>query len=225
MTVNDTTQTYTSYITQNVKTEEQSSFNQVLQEQQESSVESSSVTSTTEEPKERIYNLVTYENTKGMSDEDVEKYFPNKSDNEKMLIRAMIDITENFSDNDMLNEAIFEEAKLKQTKDDMLEYSIQLLHEKDNFQLGVPSVANAIRVSDLNMQYEVAYNNGNPLNFSNINLTNEEAKEYIVTMFNLSKQRMEESAGTAVYDDYKQAFERYERIYNSYTEKLEAQKV
>lgn len=168
---------------------------------------------------DKLFNVVTYENTKGMTDEDVEKYFPNKSEDEKMLIRAMIDISNNFSENDMVNEVIFEEAKLKHTKAEMLEYSIGLLHEKDNFQLGVPSVHDAIKVSDLKMQQEAAFNNGNRLNFSNSKLTEQEALDFIRTMFNLSKINLDESRGTVVEENYQKAFERYGRL-NEILQKL-----
>ena len=218
-------------------------FSKMLQEQNSS--EEVVSTNSVEEKKERFHNVYTYENTKGMSNEDVDKYFSSKSEEERSQIKFSISISNNFSEDDIANEAIFEEAKTKFSLKDRQQFSIELALETQNFSLGTPTINNVLRVSPefwdaigsgianprelgifMNAADKALYESGQRgINYNETKFSSSEAADYISTMFNLAKQRMEESAGSPVYDDYKQAFERYERIYNSYTEKLEAQKV
>ncbi|RXJ76998.1 hypothetical protein CRV03_06965 [Arcobacter sp. F155] len=198
-----------------------------------------------EVPKERLHNVYTYENTKGMSNEDVDKYFSSKSEEERSQIKFSINISNNFSEDNIANEAIFEEAKTKLSLKDRQQFSIELALETQNFSLGTPTINNVLRVSPefwdaigsgianprelgifINAADKALYESGQRgINYNETKFSSSEATDYISTMFNLAKQRMEESKGSPVYDDYKTAFERYERIYNTYTEKLEAQKV
>jgi len=119
------TSTQIQYTTNHMTKTEQNSFDKVLDE-------TLSVSDVNEDP-QRVYFQISYENIKGMSDEEIDIYFPyapehintykdmtdeegseyvpytpqEKRDN----IRYMRDMAAGFSHNDAINKAIFEEAK------------------------------------------------------------------------------------------------------------------
>ena len=54
--------------------------------------------------------------------------------------------------------------------------------------------------------------------FGNVKFTSEQAADFLSTMTQLAKDKMEQSAGTQVYKDYKEAYERYSRMNDTYND-------
>jgi len=239
MQINSTIRLNTQYITdlQNKQATTSSSFEDELTSQNEETSEiiTSSV-SAIAEPQERFYNVYTYENTKGMSSDDIDEYFQDKTEEERNQIKFTVNISNNFSEDDLANEAIFDEAKGKISLKSRQEFSIQMAMETDNFLLGTPTLSDVLTISDaylnaiqsgiqnpeaqgiyMNESSKARYESGNFL-IKAVTFTSEEATDFLSTMTQLAKDKMEESEGSQIYDDYKEAYERYSRMNDTYNE-------
>lgn len=114
MQINSTTSLNTQYITdlQNKQATASSSFEDELTSQNEETSEiTTSSVSEIVEPQERYYNVYTYENTKGMSSDDIDEYFQDKTEEQRIEIKSAVLISNSFSENDLANEAVFNEMK------------------------------------------------------------------------------------------------------------------
>ena len=190
-------------------------------------------------PKKRSFHVLTYENTKNMTPKDVDKYFPDVIKEETSHINFMINISNNFSKNDMVNKAIFEETKFIFDINEQIEFSLGLFLEKENFLLGVPALHDVLIMSNewkdyeksgtkkgtsdgvfMNEQHKARYKSGKTIKYNEILLTQEQATDFLITMTNLSKKNYNKAKGSVLEYDYKVAFERYNRIYETYIELL-----
>lgn len=243
MTITNQTSSYINQSEQNIKKTKDSDFDKTLEAQKtESTQASSSIQKTENTQKEYFYNVLTYENTKGMTEEDINKYFPDKSKEEKEQISFMVHISKNFSESDAANKAIFEEAKTKTSLVQRQQFSIEMAIETEAFLLGEPRINNVFRVTGeyaealkrgidprsegiyANSTQEAISKHGN-LSYNEHKLSASEVENYIVSMYKLSKQRMDEARGSEVFENYKEAFQRYENIYNNYLDNLKGQSI
>lgn len=192
-----------------------------------------------QKPIKKAFNILSYENTKNMTAVDIEKYFPNKTANEKSHIRFMITISNNFSKNDIVNKAIFEEVRYISDINDRIEFSFGLALEKENFILGVPALHDVLVISQewtaykkeggtngakqgvfMNEQHKARYEHGRTIRYNESPLSQEEATDFLITMLNLAKDNYKASKGSEYEDDYKVALDRYSCLYGSYIECL-----
>ncbi|NQY93474.1 MAG: hypothetical protein HRT43_04845 [Campylobacteraceae bacterium] len=183
----------------------------------------------------KIPNLLSYENTKEMSQDDVKKYFPQSTFAQRRHINFMIRVSNHFSKNDLINKVIFEELRVMNDLSVRIEYSLGLVLEKENFLLGFPALHDVLIFSDewihykkdglekgakegvfMNKQHQARYEQKDKPNYKQILLSHSEATEFLIEMFNLSKEKYEDSKGTVVEDDYKAALIRYTRMYQRY---------
>jgi len=208
-----------------------------------SSEEVKSTTSTKsvdEQQPQRYHEVFTYANTKGMTDDDIDVYFSERSEEERGQIKGIVRMANNFSENDAANEAVFNE--FKKYPDDLGAGSmkgINFILEKENYLLGHPTLANVLVVSDeylaaiksglenpaaqgifMNAAHKARYESGdNNISF-NTKFTEEQADDFLATMTQLAKDKMDEARGTAVFGDYKEAYERYKRMNDNYNSLL-----
>jgi hypothetical protein len=170
-----------------------------------------------------------------MSPKDVDKYFHELSISEKRHINFMIRISNNFSKNDNVNEAIFEEARFITDINDKVEFSLGLALEKENFLLGVPALHDVLILSDewisytesggkngakdgvfMNAQHKARYNSNKKIKYNEVLLSQEEATDFIITMVNLSRDIHSKSKGSEFEFEYEDAYERYNHMYEIY---------
>jgi len=189
--------------------------------------------------KQKIHNLLSYENTKNMNDKDISEYFSSKSNAEKSHIKFMISVSSNFSKNDIVNKAIFEEVRNITEINERIEFSFGLALEKENFLLGFPSLHDVLILSDewveyseagglngakegvfMNEQHKARYERGKAIKYNEVLLSQEEATDFIITMFNLAKENFENPQDSIFEEEYKDAFQRYGRIYKRYLQFL-----
>ena len=116
MQINSTTSLNTQYVTdlQNKKSETPStSFQDSLTNQEEDTITvgTTSSISAVAEPQERYHNVYTYENTKGMTSDDIDEYFAERTEVERQKIKSVVFEANSFSQNDFANEAVFNELK------------------------------------------------------------------------------------------------------------------
>ncbi len=209
---------------------------ELTKESSADTVESISQTQAVEEETQRFYGVLTYANTKGMTDKEVDKYFSEKTKEERSQIKFMISVSNNFSEDDTANEAIFMEARSKTTLKDRQEFSIQLATETMDFSMGTPTLNGPIEISAeyyaaklagvdnpqalgifMNAAEQARYESGNFVgNYNETKFTSQEAGNFLSTMLKLAKDKMDQSRGTQVYEDYKESFERYQRINDNY---------
>lgn len=194
-----------------------------------------------QKPMKKAFNILSYENTKNMTASDVENYFPNKTATEKSHIRFMITISNNFSKNDIVNKAIFEEVRLISNLNDRIEYSFGLALEKENFILGVPALHDVLVVSKewlayrkaggtngakqgvfMNKQHRARYEQNKTIKYNAVPLSQEEATDFLITMLNLAKDNYKASMRSEYENDYKVALDRYSCLYASYIKLLVA---
>ena len=204
-------------------------------------VQEFSQTTKVEEAIERFHEVLTYENTKGMTNEEVDKYFSERSEEERSHIKFMIGVSNNFSEDDIANEAIFIEAKSKVSLKSRQEFSIQMAKETMDYSLGTPNLSDVLRVSSeyvqakragienpekqgifMNAADKALYESGlnGKVGYNDTLLTSQEASDFLSKMLNLAQQRMDEARGTALFNDYKEAFERYQRMNDNYNSLL-----
>lgn len=240
MQINSTTNTTLQY--QNTiqskqnETSTKSFKEELTKESSSNTLETIAETQAVEENAERLHGVLTYANTKGMSDAEVDKYFSEKTEEERSHIKSMIKISNNFSEDDTANEAIFMEARSKTTLKDRQEFSIQLATETMSFSLGAPTLNGPIEISAeyyaaklagvdnpqalgiyMNAAEQARYESGNFVgNYNETKFTSQEAGDFLSTMLKLAKGKMEQAEGTQVYDDYKEAYDRYQRINDNY---------
>jgi len=226
---------------QNKQATTSSSFEDNLTKEQEETTKTVGTTSSVskvEEPQERLHEVLTYANTKGMSYDDVDEYFSERTEEERSQIKFMVKVSNNFSEDDAANEAIFTEAKSKVSMQSRHEFSIQMAVETMDYSLGAPTLNNVLRVSDewlaakqagmtnlqekgifMNAADKARYESGvRGSSYNDTLFSSEEASDFLSTMLNLAQQRMDEARGTAVYDDYKEAYERYSRMNDTYND-------
>jgi len=183
----------------------------------------------------KIPNFLSYENTKDMTQEDVKNYFSQSTFAQKRHINLMIRVSNHFSKNELINKVIFEELRLMDDLSKRIEYSLGLMLEKENFLLGFPALHDVLILSPewihyeknggvngaqegvfMNKQHQARYEKKNTLNFKDTLLSQSEATDFLIEMFNISKEKYEESKGTVLEDDYKDALIRYTRMYQRY---------
>ena len=202
-------------------------------------VETTSDTKSVEEQQtERYHEVLTYANTKGMSYDDVDEYFSERTEEERSQIKFMIGVSNNFSEDDIANEAIFQEAKSKVSMQSRHEFSIQMAKETMDYSLGAPNLSDVLVVSDeyiaankagltnlnekgifMNAADKARYESGvRGSSYNDTLFSSEEAGDFLSTMTQLAKDKMEQSAGTQVYKDYKEAYERYSRMNDTYND-------
>ena len=229
MQINSTTSLNTQYVTdlQNKKSETPStSFQDSLTNQEEdtTTVGTTSSVSAIEEPQERYHNLYTYENTKGMTNDDIDEYFSGKTEEQRNEIKSTVFIANSFSENDFANEAVFNEVKNHSSEFN----SIDFFMEKSDFAEGyatlhsnAPIVAWDAWISGespyLNAEHKARVESGR-VTFGNVKFISEQAEDFLSTMTQLAKDKMEQSEGSQVYDDYKEAYDRYSRMNDTYNE-------
>jgi hypothetical protein len=189
--------------------------------------------------KERVPYLLTYENTKNMSEEDVYKCFSKKTTEEKNHITFMITVSNNFSKNDFANNAIFEEARIITDFYERIEFSLGLALEKENFLLGVPGLHDVMIMSDewikfknaggengasqgifMNEQHKARYKHGKTIKYNETLLSHEEATDFLITMLSLAKENLEDAKGSVFEKKYETAVDRYSDIYETYKKEL-----
>ena len=202
------------------------------------------VNTNSEDTKERFHEVYTYENTKGMSEDDIDTYFSNKTEEQRGQIKAVVRMANNFSENDAANEAVFNE--FKNHPQDMGVGSMKSMNffmEKDNYLLGHPTLANVLVVSSeyvaakqagvdnpeaqgifMNAAHKARYESGNNTISFNTKFTSKQADDFLETMTKLAKDKMDQARGTQVFDDYKEAYERYDRMNSDYNNILEKRK-
>lgn len=225
---------------QNKQETTSTSFEDTLTKEQEkttTTVGTTSSVSKVEEPQERYHEVFTYANTKGMTSDDIDIYFSERTEAERGKIKAVVQTANNFSDNDAANEAVFNE--FKNYPQDLGMGSLKGINffvEKSNFALGVPSLNNVLVVSDeylaakkagidnpeaqgifMNATHKARYESGQT-SFGNVKFTSEQADNFLSTMTQLAKDKMDQSRGTAVFNDYKEAYERYSRMNDNYND-------
>ena len=241
MIITNQTSSYINQSEQSIKKTKNSDFDKVLEAQKtENTQTNNSIQKIGNTQKEYFYNVLTYENTKGMTEEDINKYFPDKSKEEKEQIFFMVHVSKNFSESDSANKAIFEEAETKTSLVQRQQFSIEMALETEAFLLGEPRISNVFRVTEeyaealkrgidpksegiyANPTEEAIFKHGS-LSYNEHKLSSNEVENYIVSMYKLSKQRMDESRGGEVFESYKEAFQRYENIYNNYLDNLKGQ--
>jgi hypothetical protein len=181
-----------------------------------------------------------------MSNDEVDKYFSERSEEERGQIKSLIYISSNFSEDDSANEAVFNEFKNANLDSSKSLISTNFFAEKSNFVNGTASLSNTIEVSHeyhmaqlagvtnayelgifMNAADKARYESGNYM-IIDTKFTSSEATDFLSTMTQLAKDKMDEARGTAVFDDYKEAFERYSRMndnYNDLVAKEESTKV
>jgi len=183
----------------------------------------------------KSYHVLSYENTKNMTAQDVSKYFPNAIEEEKSHIRFMINISNNFSKNDMVNKAVFEEIRFMTDINERIEFSLGLALEKENFFLKVPALHDVLLISDewtvytnnggqngaasgifMNEQHEARYKHNKAIKYKKMSFSQDEATDFLITMKNLAKESYEKSMDEEFEEDYKLASQRYDRLYESY---------
>lgn len=241
MQINSNLEISQQYLTalQNKQSTTSTSFEDSLTKEQEETtfVGTTSSTSNIEEPQERYHEVFTYENTKGMTAEEIDTYFSEQTEEERGKIKAVVQIANNFSDNDAANEAVFNEFKNYSNDLGMGSFKgINFFVEKSNFALGVPTLNNVIVASDewiaamqsgmsnpqehgifMNEAEKARYERGQT-SFGNVKFTSEQADDFLSTMTQLAKDKMDQSRGTAVFNDYKEAYERYSRMNDTYND-------
>lgn len=248
MQINSNSGISQQYLTalQNKQATTSSSFEDSLTKEQEetTTVGTTSSVSKVEEQQERLHGVFTYANTKGMTSDDIDIYFSEKTEEERGKIKAVVQTASNFSDNDAANEAVFNE--FKNYSHDLGKASLKGLNfyiEKSNFALGVPTLNNVIVASDewiaaiqsgmsnpqehgifMNEAEKARYESGQT-NFGNVKFTSEQADDFLSTMTQLAKDKMDQSRGTAVFNDYKEAYERYSRMNDNYNDLVEKNKI
>ena len=242
MQINSNSGISQQYLTalQNKQATTSTNFEDSLTKEQEetTTVGTTSSVSKVEEQQERLHEVLTYANTKGMSYDDVDEYFSERTEEERSHIKFLITVSNNFSEDDTANEAIFMEANSKTTLRERQDFSAQLALESSDFSLGAPTLSDVLRVSDawlaanksgmtnlqekgifMNAADKARYENGSKyVSYNETKLSSEEASDFLSTMLNLAQQRMDEARGTAVYDDYKEAYERYNRMNDTYND-------
>jgi len=190
-------------------------------------------------PEFKVHGLISYENTKNMKHEDVKKYFSKNSFKEQSHINFMIKVSNHFSRNDLVNKVIFEELRVMDDINERIEYSLGLALEKENFLLGFPALHDVLILSDewikykknggekgakegvfMNIQHQARFEQKNRLNYSQTLLSQGEATDFLIEMLNIAKENHEESKGTVLEDDYKEAVVRYTRMYQRYLKYL-----
>jgi len=183
----------------------------------------------------KIPNLLSYENTKEMSQEDVKNYFSQSTFAQKRHINLMIRVSNHFSKNELINKVIFEELRLMGNLSERVEYSLGLTLEKENFLLGFPALHDVLILSPewihyeknggengakegvfMNQQHQARYEQKDSSGYKQSLLSQNEASDFLIVMFNLAKEKYEESKGSVVEDDYKSALIRYTRMYQRY---------
>ncbi len=183
----------------------------------------------------KIPNLLSYENTKDMTQEDVKKYFSQSSFAQKRHINLMIRVSNHFSKNELINKVIFEELRLIDDLSKRIEYSLGLMLEKENFLLGFPALHDVLILSPewihyekkggingaqegvfMNKQHQARFEQKNTLNYKDTLLSQSEATDFLIEMFNIAKEKYQDSCGTVLEDDYKEALIRYTRMYQRY---------
>lgn len=191
------------------------------------------------EPRKKVINLLTYENTKNMSTLDVDKYFSKKSEEEKSHIKFMITISNNFSKNDIANKAIFEEVRYMIDVNERIDFSLGLALEKENFILGAPALHDVLVLSDewiayndaggengakkgifMNEQHKARYEYGKTIKYNEKLLSQEEATDFLIMMLNIAKDNYKEAKGSELVDEHKDALDRYNRLYKTYKNEL-----
>jgi len=240
MQINSTTNLNTQYITdlQNKQATASSSFEDELTSQNEETSEiTTSGVSAIAEPQERYYNVYTYANTKGMTSDDIDEYFQDKTEEERNHIKSVVATANSFSEDDLANEAVFNEFKNYTNVGNGKELiSTNFFTEKSNFSKGLIGLSNTFEISGQylaakqagiqNPQAQGIYMNeadkarheSGDFSIIGVTFTSEEATDFLSTMTQLAKDKMEQSAGTQVYDDYKEAYERYSRMNDNYNE-------
>ncbi len=242
MQINSNSGITQQYLTalQNKQATTSTSFEDSLTKEQEettTTVGTTSSVSKVEESQERYHEVFTYANTKGMTAEEIDIYFSERTEAERGKIKAVVQTANNFSDNDAANEAVFNEFKNYPNDLGMGSFKgINFFVEKSNFALGVPTLNNVIVASDewiaamqsgmsnpqehgifMNEAEKARYESGQN-SFGNVKFTSEQAADFLSTMTQLAKDKMDQSRGTAVFNDYKEAYERYSRMNDNYND-------
>ncbi len=237
MQINSNTAINNDYSTSSKTQQATTSFAKALEEEQEkvtTSVTTSSV-SKVDKPQTREYEVLTYANTKGMTNNEVDKYFSERTNEEREKIKYMIKVSNDFSDNDLANEAVFKEAELKENGYDQLKFSMKIDRGLKPFIKGIDYPP--IRINDewfkaidsgitnpekigIYASPEAQYNYESGKTAFTPKLTEKEASEFFSTMENILKEWMEKSEGTMAYDDYKEDYEMYKRMSNNYNDLL-----
>jgi hypothetical protein len=244
MQINSNSGISQQYLTalQNKQATTSSSFEDSLTKEQEetTTVGTTSSVSKVEEPQERLHEVFTYANTKGMTSDDIDIYFSEKTEEERTRIKQVVQIANDFSEDDAANEAVFNEVKNNVPKLGVKSlFTGSFYMEKSNYALGVPTLNNVIVASDewiaaiqsgmsnpqehgifMNEAEKARYESGQT-SFGNVKFTSEQADDFLSTMTQLAKDKMDQSRGTAVFNDYKEAYERYSRMNDNYNDLVE----
>jgi len=224
---------------QNKQATTSSSFEDSLIKEQEetTTVGTTSNVSKVEEPQERYHEVFTYANTKGMTNDDLDEYFSESSEGQRAHIKSVVYIANAFSDDDLANEAVFNEFKNHSNiADGNTLVSTNFFTEKSNFSMGMATLSNVLVVSDeylaakqsgmsnphaqgifMNAADKARYESGD-YTIKAVKFTPESASDFLSTMTQLAKDKMEQSAGTQVYNDYREAYERYSRMNDTYND-------
>lgn len=211
------------------KTSSQSFKDELAKQTSSNSLQITSAIQKADEVQEREHEVLTYENTKGMTDQEVDKYFSQRTKEERDTIKYLIQVSNNFSEDDTANEVVFQEAMLKDSFSDQEKFlfkmnvelfvegvdkpSIHLnsewFHAKDN------SIANpekqGIYVTP-DSQYNYEYRETKPSQ----KFSTEEASRYFSDMAKITKAWMEKMEGFSIYDYYKKDYEMYQRMSENY---------
>lgn len=190
-----------------------------------SSIQTSQTTTNTqavEEPQKRFHEVFTYANTKGMSNDDIDTYFSERTDEERDQIKYVVSMANNFSDNDAANEAVFNEFKnhpMESANKSMV--GTDFFTDKYNFFQGSPKLSNVLVASDDTNEIigKPAYGSQQSI-ILNVKFTSKQASNFLSTMTQLAKNKMDEARGTQVYDDYKEVYDRYNRMNDNYNDLL-----
>ena len=224
---------------QNKQATTSTNFEDSLTKKQEetTTVGTTSSVSKVEEPQERYHEVFTYANTKGMTSDDVDEYFSERTEEERTRIKQVVQIANDFSEDDAANEAVFNEVKNNIPKLGVKSlFTGNFYMEKSNYALGAPTLSNVLVVSDeriaaiqsgmsnpqehgifMNATDEARYESGQT-SFGNVKFTSEQASDFLSTMTQLAKDKMDQARGTAVFNDYKEAYERYSRMNDNYND-------
>ena len=240
MQINSNTAINSDYSTSSKTQQATTSFAKALKEEQEkvtTSVTTSSV-SKVDKPQTREYEVLTYANTKGMTNNEVDKYFSQSSEEERDTIKYMIRVSNNFSEDDIANEVIFEEAKLKEDLSSQQKFLFKMsdglfvegvdyppIRINDEWFKAIDSgITNPEKIG-IYASPEAQYNYESGKTAFTPKLTEKEASEFFSTMENILKEWMEKSEGTMAYDDYKEDYEMYKRMSETYNDLVEKNKI
>ena len=186
------------------------------------------------QPQDKQHELFSYSNTKNMTTQDIDEYFSGKTDKEKEDMEYLIKVSSNFSENDIANEVIFEEAKSQKNRSLQQQFLYKMsdglfIKGQDKppivlnlewFQAKDKGISNPEKMG-IYLTPNAQYNYENKTTELNKKLSEEEGGKYFLDMARITKEWMEKSEGYSNYDYYKKDYEMYLRMSNNYHTLLE----